>query len=56
MAGTTLAGSIGESLDLEQYERIRRVYDREERERVEIPVREYVRHRPERVPSIVEER
>jgi len=56
MAGTPMAGSIGESFDLEQYERIRRVYDREEQERVAIPVREYVRHVPERVPSLVEER
>lgn len=56
MAGPILPRSIGESLDLEQYERIRRVYDLEERERIQIPVREYVRHSPERVPSIVEQR
>jgi len=55
MAGTASPGSIGESLDLEQYERIRRVYDLEEQERGQIPVREYVRHTPERVPSVVEE-
>jgi len=56
MAGTTFSGSIGEGFDLEQYERIRRVYDREEQERGEIPVREYVRHHPERVPFNGEER
>ncbi|HVP67814.1 MAG TPA: hypothetical protein VMT17_11185 [Anaeromyxobacteraceae bacterium] len=55
MAGTTSPGSIGESLDHEQYERIRRVYDLEEQERVQIPMRDYVRHTPERVPSVMEE-
>jgi hypothetical protein len=48
--------SIGEALDLDQYERIRGVHEREEREREEIPVRDYAPHRPARVPSLSEER
>ncbi|HXJ79012.1 MAG TPA: hypothetical protein VMS64_10055 [Candidatus Methylomirabilis sp.] len=56
MPGPGHPNSVGESIDLEQYERIRRVYDMEERERTEIPVRDYVRHSPERVPSILETR
>jgi hypothetical protein len=48
--------SIGEALDREQYERIRGVHEREEREREAIPVREYAPHRPQRVPSVFEER
>jgi len=56
MPGPGHPNSVGESIDLEQYERIRRVYDMEERERTEIPVRDYVRHSPEHVPSILETR
>jgi hypothetical protein len=48
--------SIGEALDREQYDRIRGVYEREELEREAIPLREYAPHRPERVPSLAEER
>jgi hypothetical protein len=48
--------SVAEALELDQVERIRGVHDREERERQAIPLREYVRHRPERVPAVLDER
>ena len=48
--------TIGEAWDLDQSDRIRRVHEREELERAQIPVRDRVRQGPERVPAVWEER
>jgi len=56
MSQSTAPSSVGEGFDLEQYDRIRRIYDMEDWERSQIPVRDYVRHSPEHVPSILETR
>lgn len=48
--------SVAEALEVEQRERIRRVHEREEREREAIPLRDYAPHAPGRVPSVLEER
>ena len=48
--------SIGEAWDLDQSDRIRRVHEREELERSQIPLRDRLRQGPESVPSIWEER
>jgi hypothetical protein len=56
MTRTNLPNWTADAWEIEQYERIRRINEMEERERVEIPVNDYVRHFPERVPSIHEPR
>jgi len=48
--------SVAEALEVEERDRIRRVHEREEREREAIPLRDYAPHGPGRVPSVVEER
>ena len=53
---TTRPPTIGEAWDLDQSDRIRRVHDREERERAQIPVRGPVSQDRESVPSLWEER
>ncbi len=53
---TTRPPTIGEAWDLDQSDRIRRVHDREERERAQIPVRGRVSQGRESVPSLWEER
>jgi hypothetical protein len=54
MARNDLPSWVPAAWEAEQCERIRRINEMEERERVEIPVRDYVRQIPERVPSIRE--